>query len=210
MSETSCIVDFVVEIPNGSFVKYEYDKDLKMLRVDRILHTCMAYPGNYGYIPNTLANDGDAIDVLMLGDFKVLPMTLIKVKIIGVLRMTDEKGEDEKLIAVPHSSIDPTYERWNDIHDVPKHVLIKIKHFFEHYKDTEPDKWVKVDSFENRTIAQELYESAKKNTVLVKVKKTEKTKKTEDKVSTDFTKYSSYHHHSGYRGNADDDFCGNG
>lgn len=154
-------IDFIVEIPNNSFVKYEFDKELNMLRCDRILHTCMAYPGNYGYIPNTLSKDGDPIDVLMLGDFKILPMTLVKIKIIGVLIMTDEKGQDEKLIAIPHYSVDPTYKNINDLDDIPKHLLSKIKHFFEHYKDTEPDKWVKVEGFKNKEFAEKIYLESK-------------------------------------------------
>lgn len=161
MSQESLIIDFVVEIPNGSHVKYEFDKEAKMLRIDRILHTSMAYPGNYGYIDNTLSDDGDPIDVLMISDCKVLPMTLVSVKIIGVLLMTDEKGVDEKLIVAPSNCIDPYYDEVNDITDVPKHLLAKIKHFFEHYKDTEPRKWVKVKGFAGKDVAEKMYRDAK-------------------------------------------------
>lgn len=154
------IVDFIVEIPLNSNIKYEFDKTKQMLRVDRILSSSMTYPGNYGYIENTLSNDGDAIDVLMISDSKILPMTLVKIKVIGVLVMTDEKGIDEKLIAVPHTSINPYYDDMNDISDIPKHLLAKIKHFFEHYKDTEAKKWVKVKGFENKRVAQKMYQES--------------------------------------------------
>ena len=156
-SESNMIIDFIVEIPANSYVKYEFDKDKNMLRVDRILHTSMAYPGNYGYIPDTLARDGDPIDVLMIPDYKIYPMSLVKAKIIGVLKMKDEKGYDEKLIVVPDDSIDPYYSEFNDIKDVPKHLLGKIRHFFEHYKDTEPKKWVLVEEFGDRYEAEKLY-----------------------------------------------------
>lgn len=155
--EPSNLVDFLVEIPANSYVKYEFDKEKNMLRCDRILHTSMAYPGNYGYIPNTLARDGDPIDVLMITDYKIYPMALVRVKIIGVLKMKDEKGYDEKLIVVPDKSIDPYYVDFNDIKDVPKHMLAKVKHFFEHYKDTEPKKWVEVEEFAGREEAVKLY-----------------------------------------------------
>ena len=160
MSKKPLIVDFIVEIPNGSHVKYEFDKEKKMLRCDRILHTSMAYPGNYGYIDNTLSLDGDPIDVLMISDCKIFPMTLVKAKIIGVLVMTDEKGEDEKLIVVPARCIDPYYEEVNDIYDLPKHLLAKVKHFFQHYKDTEPNKWVKVEGFGGKEVAEKMYRDA--------------------------------------------------
>jgi inorganic pyrophosphatase len=158
----SIVVDFLTEVPLNSNIKYEFDKELNMLRCDRILHTSMAYPGNYGYIPKTLSNDGDPIDVLMISDYKIQPMTIVKVKIIGVLQMKDEKGEDEKLIVVPDKSIDPYYTKVNDLRDIPEHLLDKIKHFFEHYKDTEPNKWVNVMGFGNREMANKLYADAKR------------------------------------------------
>lgn len=155
------IVDFLVEIPANSYVKYEFDKEEGFLRCDRILHTSMSYPGNYGYIPKTLARDGDPIDVLMIPEYQIHPMTLVKVRIIGALIMRDEKGEDEKLIAVPDKSIDPYYVDFQDIKDVPKHLLAKIRHFFEHYKDTEPKKWVKVEGFVGTKEAVKLYLDSK-------------------------------------------------
>ena len=169
MSKKPLIVDFIVEIPNGSHVKYEFDKEKKMLRCDRILHTSMAYPGNYGYIDNTLSLDGDPIDVLMISDCKIFPMTLVKAKIIGVLVMTDEKGEDEKLIVVPARCIDPYYEEVNDISDLPKHLLAKVKHFFQHYKDTEPNKWVKVEGFGGKEVAEKMYRESIERGVVSKI-----------------------------------------
>ena len=162
MTKLNNIVDFLVEIPANSYVKYEFDKEEGFLRCDRILHTSMAYPGNYGYIPKTLARDGDPIDVLMIPEYKIYPMTLVKVKIIGVLKMQDEKGYDEKLLVVPDISIDPYYVEFNNITDIPKHLLGKIKHFFEHYKDTEPKKWVKVEGFAGAEEATQLYLDSKK------------------------------------------------
>lgn len=153
-------VDFVVEIPYKSNVKYEIDKKSGMLRCDRILHTTMFYPGNYGYIPNTLANDGDAMDVLMLSETSIYPMTVIKVRIIGILCMEDEAGKDDKLIVVPDTLINPEYEKIHDLCHVPTIILDKIKHFFTHYKDTEPNKWVKVKGFENAQTAMKIYEQS--------------------------------------------------
>ena len=153
-------IDMLVEIPNNSFVKYEYDKEEKFIRVDRVLHTCMAYPGNYGYIEKTLAEDADPIDVLLIADYKLHPLSKIRIRLVGVLLMTDEKGKDEKLLAVPHDSVDPTYHEINDVHDIPKHILKKIKHFFEHYKDTEPNKFVKVEDFADKKEAMKLYDAS--------------------------------------------------
>lgn len=150
-------IDCLIEVSKGSNVKYEFDKKLKMLRCDRILHTSMSYPGNYGYIDNTLSQDGDPIDVLVVCEFPLVPLSLISIKIIGVLMMTDEKGLDEKLIAVPTNDVDPTSEEINDLSDLPKSTVSKIKHFFEHYKDTEKNKWVKVDEFRGRKEALKIY-----------------------------------------------------
>ena len=163
MTKNNNIIDFLVEIPCNSHVKYEFDKEANMLRCDRILHTCMSYPGNYGYIPKTLARDGDPIDVLMISDYKILPMTLVKVRIIGALKMQDEKGYDEKLIVVPDKSIDPYFDDIQSIKDIPKHLLAKIKHFFQHYKDTEPNKWVKIEGWADKNEAINLYLDSVKN-----------------------------------------------
>ena len=149
--------DMIVEIPLNSFVKYEYDKKLQRIRCDRILHTAMAYPGNYGYFPNTLSGDGDPLDVLLICDYALYPGITVSVKIIGVLLTTDEKGKDEKIIAVPTANVDPNYADIAHYTDLPKWTLTKIKHFFEHYKDTEIDKWVIVDEFKGPQEAITLY-----------------------------------------------------
>lgn len=141
------IFDMIVEIPRNSNVKYEFDKELNMMRCDRIITTSMLYPGNYGYIPNTLSGDGDPLDILLLCDYSIYPGTVVSVKVIGVLLTIDEKGPDEKLIAVPEDMVDNSSMVINDLTDLGNHILIKIKHFFEHYKDNEPNKWVTVGEF---------------------------------------------------------------
>ncbi|MBM10168.1 MAG: inorganic pyrophosphatase [Magnetovibrio sp.] len=150
------MTDIIIEIPYNSFVKYEYDPEIRGIRCDRILHTAMAYPGNYGYIPNTKAGDGDPLDVLLISEYALYPMTTIKVNIIGALLTEDEKGMDEKLIAIPIEKVDPNYKGVNDIEDLPVYTLSKIKHFFNHYKDMEKNKWVKVGEFKNKQFAEEL------------------------------------------------------
>ena len=157
---TQTQIDCLIEVSKGSNVKYEFDKEKNMLRCDRILSTSMSYPGNYGYIDKTLSEDGDPIDVLLVCDFPLQPLSLITIKIIGVLMMTDEKGTDEKLIAVPTEDVDPDSKDVNNLIDLPKSLLNKIKHFFEHYKDTETNKWVKVDDFKDAKEAQIIYEES--------------------------------------------------
>ncbi len=149
-------VNVVIEIPYNSNVKYEICKDTSMVVVDRMLFASMHYPANYGFIPNTLSEDGDPIDVLVLGEFPFVPASVVKCRLIGVLLMEDESGMDEKLIACPISKVDPTNDNLQDINDVPKFVLDKIKHFFEVYKDLEPNKWVKVKGFENKESAHKI------------------------------------------------------
>jgi len=156
-------LDMVVEIPYNSFVKYEFDEENKLMRCDRVLHTAMAYPGNYGFFPNTLAGDGDPLDVLMICDYAIFPGIHVKVKIIGVLITKDEKGDDEKILVVPNVKVDPNYTNINDYTDLPKWTLSKIKHFFKHYKDTESNKWVQVKGFEGREKAIEIYKKSIQN-----------------------------------------------
>ena len=153
----------IVEIPYNSFVKYEFDEKENVMRCDRVLHTAMAYPGNYGFFPNTLAGDGDPLDVLMICDYAIYPGIYVKVKIIGVLLTKDEKGDDEKIIVVPSFPVDPNYTNINDLTDLPKWTQSKIKHFFKHYKDTESNKWVQVKGFEGREKAIEIYKNSKQN-----------------------------------------------
>ena len=162
--------DIIIEIPYNSYIKYEVESNIKygqetnnLIRCDRILNTSMNYPGNYGYVPNTLAGDGDPLDVLLICDYPLYPGIIIDVKFIGVLLTKDEKGDDEKMIAVPTKKVDPNYENINDITDLQTNIKTKIFHFFEHYKDTEPDKWVQVKNFENKNFALKVLENSIKN-----------------------------------------------
>ena len=162
--------DIIIEIPYNSYIKYEIESNMKygsetnnLIRCDRILNTSMNYPGNYGYVPNTLAGDGDPLDVLLICDYPLYPGIIIDVKFIGVLLTKDEKGDDEKMIAVPTKKVDPNYENINDIDDLHANIKTKIFHFFQHYKDTEADKWVKVKNFENKNFALKVLENSIKN-----------------------------------------------
>ncbi len=146
-----CIV--MVEIPKGSNIKYEYDTKSGFIVVDRKLFTAMYYPCNYGFILNTLEKDGDPIDVLVLGETPFVPLSLIKVIPIGVLQTEDEEGQDSKIVAIPTSKIDPSYSTVSDIKDVPQHLKDQIKHFFEHYKELEKGKFVKILGWEGRQSA---------------------------------------------------------
>ncbi len=137
----------VVEIPQGSGIKYEVDKESGAVFVDRFLYTAMYYPFNYGFIPNTLAEDGDPTDVLVISSEPVVPGSVIRSRPIGMLEMEDEEGIDTKIIAVPVSKLDKTFDNIKTVDDLPEAILNKIKHFFEHYKELEPGKWVKVKSF---------------------------------------------------------------
>lgn len=146
-----CIV--MVEIPKGSNIKYEYHTESGFIVVDRKLFTAMYYPCNYGFILNTLEKDGDPIDVLVLGETPFVPLSLIKVIPIGVLQTEDEEGHDSKIVAIPTSKIDPSYSTVSDIKDVPQHLKDQIKHFFEHYKELEKGKFVKILGWEGRQSA---------------------------------------------------------
>ena len=139
----------VIEIPaNSSPVKYEIDKDADALFVDRFMASPMFYPANYGYINNTLADDGDALDVLVVTPYPVVPGSVIRCRPVGVLNMTDEAGEDAKLVAVPHEKLTQAYSDVQDITDLPEMLRNQIKEFFENYKNLEKGKWVKVESWE--------------------------------------------------------------
>ena len=161
MENNKYLTDMMVEIPYNSFIKYEFDETLKQMRCDRVLSTSMGYPGNYGFIPNTISGDDDPIDVLMICDYPIYPNIIVSVRIIGVLLTTDENGNDEKILVVPDNSVDPQYNCINHHTDLPTYTLSKIKHFFEHYKDMEEKKWVKVKHFADRDYAVELIEKAK-------------------------------------------------
>jgi len=150
-SPDQCTV--IIEIPKGSNIKYEYDMESGFIIVDRKLFTAMYYPCNYGFIPNTLEKDGDPVDVLVLGETPLAPLSLIKVIPIGVLQTEDEEGHDSKIVAIPTSQIDPSFSAVSDIGDVPQHLKDQIKHFFEHYKELEKGKFVKISGWEGKESA---------------------------------------------------------
>lgn len=138
-------VNALIEIPQGgSPVKYEIDKDSGAMFVDRFLHTAMYYPGNYGFIPHTLSEDGDPCDIVVAGVAAVVPGCIIRCRPVGALLMQDEKGADEKILAVPVDSLHPFYSGVKSYLDLPTILIEQIQHFFEHYKDLERGKWVQV------------------------------------------------------------------
>jgi inorganic pyrophosphatase len=156
-------VNALIEIPYGSNIKYELDKDSGAIMVDRVLYSAMFYPANYGFVPNSLADDGDPIDILVLNEYPVQAGSVIKCRLIGVLIMEDEAGMDEKLLAVPTSKIDPRYDDIKSWKDLPQATLNKIKNFFETYKMLEPNKWVKLKDFQDADEAKSLLDKAIKN-----------------------------------------------
>lgn len=159
---TNYVAQITVEIPKGSNIKYEI-KNGKLM-CDRILHTPMSYICNYGCFEETLAGDGDPLDVcLVMANTPLHPGCYINCKIIGVLMTSDEKGPDEKIIAVPVSSVDPQYENVNDLLDLPRSTLDQIRFFFEHYKSLEKGKQVVVGEFKQRDVAWQIYLQSKKN-----------------------------------------------
>lgn len=150
----------VIEIPYGSNIKYEIDKESGAVVVDRVMYSAMFYPANYGFIPNTLAADGDPADVLVLNEYPLQAGSVVPCRLIGVLVMEDESGMDEKLLAVPVSKIDPRYENIKSLDDLPKITLDRIKNFFETYKMLEPGKWVKVKDFADAKVAEKILDEA--------------------------------------------------
>ena len=150
-------INVVIEIPIGSMpVKYELDKASGALFVDRFLQTAMFYPANYGFIPQTLSGDGDPCDVLVVGPIPVVPGAVIRAKPVGAIMMEDEAGQDEKIIAVPIDKLNPFYADISSYKDLPTAVTAQIAHFFEHYKDLEPGKWVKIKEWVDRDEAEAL------------------------------------------------------
>lgn len=154
-------VNVIIEIPmGGEPIKYEVDKDSGAIFVDRILGTSMRYPCNYGYIPHTLCGDGDPADVLVFMNRPLLPGSVVRCRPIGMFKMTDESGEDAKILAVPVSKITKYYDNVSDISDLPEIKLDQIAHFFEHYKDLEEGKWVKAEGWVDAAAAkQEIIDS---------------------------------------------------
>ena len=148
----------IIEIPamSATPIKYEFDKDSNMLVVDRFMGTCMQYPANYGFIPQTLSEDGDPVDVLVVSPYPLLPGSYIRARAIGVLEMTDESGVDAKLIAVPHQKLTPLYDHVEEVKDLPELLTQQIQHFFQNYKALEKGKWVKVDGYASKARAHEI------------------------------------------------------
>lgn len=149
-------INVIIEIPmHGEPVKYEVDKHTGALFVDRFMTTAMFYPTNYGYIPNTLSKDGDPVDVLVITPVPLISGAAIPCRVVGMLKMTDEAGIDVKLLAVPTTKLTKMYESVETYADLPKPLLLSIEHFFQHYKDLEEGKWVKVEGWEGPDAARE-------------------------------------------------------
>ena len=154
-------VNVIVEVPiGGEPIKYEMDKAAGTLVVDRFLHTPMRYPGNYGFVPHTLSDDGDPIDVLVANTRPIVPGAVINVRPIGVLKMQDDGGGDEKIIAVPVPRLTKRYENVHNYTDLPTITREQIQHFFEHYKDLEPGKWVKIEGWYDAAHAKKMISEA--------------------------------------------------
>ena len=150
-------INVIIEVPfGGQPVKYELDKASGTVFVDRYLHTPMRYPCNYGFMPHTLSEDGDPIDVMVLGQTELVPGCVVRSRPIGVLLMEDESGLDEKILAAPHPSLTPFYDSIKNYSDVNEAQIARIGHFFEHYKDLEPNKWVKVQGWGDADKARQL------------------------------------------------------
>ena len=159
-------INVIIEVSvGGEPIKYEMDKDAGAMYVDRFLYTPMRYPGNYGFVPHTLCGDGDPVDVVVANQRPIVPGAIMNCRPIGVLFMEDEAGQDEKILAVPSAKLTRRYETVNHYEDLPDITIQQIKHFFEHYKDLEPNKWVKITGFggpdEAKRIILESIERAK-------------------------------------------------
>ncbi len=153
-------VKAIIEIPYGSNIKYEIEKESGAVVLDRVMHSAMFYPANYGFVNQTLSQDGDPADVMILTEYPMQAGVVLNCRLVGVLIMEDESGIDEKLLAVPTSKIDPTYDEIQDLGDIPAHTLAKIKNFFETYKMLEPNKWVKVKEFQDKAAATKILQDA--------------------------------------------------
>jgi inorganic pyrophosphatase len=152
----------LIEIPENSRVKYELDEETGQICVDRLMPTAMGYPINYGLIEGAQGQDGDALDALVFLGEQIVPGVVIKCKAIGVLEMEDEEGVDHKIICVPaKTKIDAFYGAWTSLDDIPETKKNQIKHFFEHYKDLEPEKWVKLKGWRDSKIAEKIINEAR-------------------------------------------------
>ena len=150
-------INVIIEVPlGGEPIKYEVDKASGAMFVDRFLYTSMHYPCNYGFIPHTLSGDGDPVDVMVIGNRALVPGAVVRARPVGVLMMEDEAGLDEKILAVPHRALTQYYDNIATWQDVQPTLLHRISHFFDHYKDLEPDKWVKVLGWESQERAEQL------------------------------------------------------
>lgn len=154
-------VKIFVEIPKGSVQKYEYDEELGAIKLDRTLYSPMYFPFEYGFIKDTLGEDGDPLDVVLLASNPTFPGCIVKARPVGYLEMEDEAGIDTKIIAVPDSKIDPRFVNIEDVKDIPEHTKKEIKEFFENYKNLEPGKWVKLKEFKSKEEAERMIEEAK-------------------------------------------------
>ncbi|MCX5496091.1 inorganic diphosphatase [Kaistia dalseonensis] len=160
-------INVIIEVPvGGEPIKYEMDKEAGALYVDRFLYTPMRYPGNYGFVPHTLCGDGDPIDVLVANQRAIVPGAIMNCRPVGVLKMRDEGGEDEKILAVPSNKLTRRYEKVLSYKDLPEITLQQIEHFFRHYKDLEKNKWVEItgwgDLAEAESLIVDAIERAKK------------------------------------------------
>jgi len=150
-------LNMITEVPlGGDPVKYELDKNSSGLVVDRFMFTAMRYPCNYGFIPHTISDDGDPVDVLCLSEHALHPNSIISIRPIGVLIMEDEKGLDEKILAAPSRKLTEQYDHINSFRDVPEGLLNRISHFFEHYKDLEINKWVNIVGWRDEVVARQI------------------------------------------------------
>lgn len=150
-------VNVIIEIGQGADpIKYEVDKDSGAIFVDRFMHTAMHYPCNYGFIPGTIADDGDPVDVLVVAPHKIIPGAVVRCRPIGVLMMEDEAGGDEKILAVPHDDLHPYHTNTVSWRNLPDILIQQIAHFFEHYKDLEQGKWVKISGWGEAADAAEI------------------------------------------------------
>lgn len=154
-------LNVIIEVPlGGEPIKYEIDKPSGAMFVDRFLYTSMRYPCNYGFVPHTLSDDGDPIDVMVVGNRPLVPGCVIRARPVGVMLMEDEAGVDEKIVAVPHQKLTRYYDNIKTYEDLPKILQDRIPHFFNHYKDLEPNKWVKVLGWAGIDKAHEFIEAA--------------------------------------------------
>ncbi|MDG1874165.1 MAG: inorganic diphosphatase [Mariniblastus sp.] len=154
-------INVIVEVPvGGQPIKYELDKESGTMFVDRFLYTPMVYPGNYGFVPHTLSLDGDPIDVLVCNTRAIVPGAVMNCRPVGVLVMQDDAGPDEKIIAVPSTKLTRRYENISSYSDLPEITIQQIEHFFRHYKDLEPKKWVEIRSVEQSSVAEQMIQEA--------------------------------------------------